>query len=162
ARSGRTLWRSLPLRTPTSDDYHWGLPTVVGRLVLIGSGSGAELPTARGRLTAYDLRDGRLIWNTPTVPDGANAGGLIGPASVDPRAGLAYVGTGSPYGALPGDNPGSCSLIALRLRDGAIVWEDQLHPGDRRGFDLNSAPAIAGRLLVATAKDGIYAWDRFA
>lgn len=160
ARDGRTLWQSQPLRTPTSDDYHWGLPAVVGELLLVGSGSGAELPTARGRLTAYRLRDGALVWSTPTVPEGANGGGVIGPASVDRRAQLAYVATGAPYGTLPGDNPGTCSLLALRLRDGTVVWEDQVHAGDRQGFDFNSAPAIAGRLLVATAKDGVYAWDR--
>lgn len=130
--------------------------------MLVGSGSGAELPTARGRLNAYRLRDGRLAWSTATVPEGANGGGVIGPASVDARIGLAYVATGAPYGALPGDNPGTCSLLALRLTDGAVVWQDQIHAGDRRGFDLNSAPAIAGRLLVATAKDGIYAWDRLS
>ncbi len=42
AADGALLWQSQPLRTPTSDDYHWGLPTVVGELVLIGSGSGAS------------------------------------------------------------------------------------------------------------------------
>ncbi|MDO8211335.1 PQQ-binding-like beta-propeller repeat protein [Conexibacter sp. CPCC 206217] len=162
ARSGRTLWQSVPLRTPTSDDYHWGLPAVAGGLVLIGSGSGAELPTARGRLSTYRLRDGRLLWSTATVPEGANGGGIIGPPSVDERLGLVYVATGSPYGAVPGINPGTCSLIALRLRDGGVVWEDQVHAADRRGFDFNSAPVIAGRLLIATAKDGIYAWDRLA
>ena len=162
AADGALLWQSAPLRTPTSDDYHWGLPTVVGELALIGSGSGAELPTARGRLSAYRLRDGALLWSHATVPEGANGGGVIGPASVDPRLGLVYVATGAPYGPLPGDNPGTCSLLALRLSDGALVWQDQVHAGDRRGFDLNSAPAIAGRLLVVTAKDGIYAWDRLS
>src|SRR5947208_2682845 len=83
---------------------------------------GAELPTARGRLSAYSLRDGSLVWSTPTVPAGANGGGVIAPASVDLRAGLAYVATGSPYRAVAGRNPGTCSLIALRLRDGAIAW----------------------------------------
>ena len=73
-------------------------------LVLVGSGSGAELPTARGRLTAYSLRDGSLVWSTATVPPGANGGGVIAPTSVDLRAGLAYVATGSPYRAVPGPN----------------------------------------------------------
>ncbi|HEY4278005.1 MAG TPA: PQQ-binding-like beta-propeller repeat protein [Conexibacter sp.] len=160
ARTGRVRWATKPLRSATSDDYFWGLPVVSGGIVLVGSGSGAELPTARGRLTAYRLRDGRLLWSTATVPEGANGGGLIGPVSVDPRAGLAYAATGSPYEAVPGDNPGTCSLIALRLRDGTVVWQDQVHPADTQGFDFNSAPVIVGRRLIATAKDGVYAWDR--
>lgn len=160
AASGRTRWRSEPLRTPASDDYHWGLPVIAGRMVLIGSGSGAETATARGRLTAYALADGSRQWSVATVPEGGNGGGVIGPASVDLHAGVAYVATGAPYAAVPGDNPGTCSLLALRLTDGALLWRDQVHAGDRRGFDFNSAPAIAGPLLVATAKDGVHAWDR--
>jgi outer membrane protein assembly factor BamB len=160
ARTGATRWVTAPLRTATSDDYFWGLPAIVAGLALIGSGSGAELPTARGRLTAYRVADGALVWSTATVPEGANGGGLIGPASVDRRAGLVYVATGSPYQAVSGANPGTCSLLALRLRDGAVVWQDQVFPGDTHGFDFNSAPVIVGPRLFATNKAGIYAWDR--
>jgi outer membrane protein assembly factor BamB len=161
-RSGRTVWESRPLRTSSSDDYFWGPPVAAPGVVLVGSGSGSELPTARGRLSAYSLRDGSLVWSTPTVPPGANGGGVIAPASVDLHAGLAYVVTGSPYRAVPGRNSGTCSLLALRLRDGAIVWSDQIYPGDTHGFDFNSAPVILGRLLVAASKDGFHAWDRIA
>ena len=159
-RTGRTIWRTKPLRTSTSDDYFWGPPVIARGLVLVGSGSGAELPTARGRLSAYSLRDGSLVWSTPTVPPGANGGGVIAPASVDLGAGLAYVATGSPYRAVPGSNPGTDSLLALRLSDGAVVWSDQVHAGDTHGFDFNSAPVILGRVLVAASKDGFQAWDR--
>ena len=48
-RPGARSGRSDPLRTSSSDDYFWGPPVVIGGLVLVGSGSGAELPTARGR-----------------------------------------------------------------------------------------------------------------
>jgi outer membrane protein assembly factor BamB len=162
AASGRTLWSSKPLRTSSSDDYFWGPPVITGGLVLVGSGSGAELPTARGRLSAYSLRDGTLVWSTPMVPEGGNGGGVIAPASVDRRAGIVYVATGSPYQAVPGDNPGTCSLVSLRLRNGSITWVDQVHKGDSHGFDFNSAPVIVGRLLVAAGKDGFYGWDRVA
>jgi outer membrane protein assembly factor BamB len=161
-RTGRTIWRTKPLRTSTSDDYFWGPPVIARGLVLVGSGSGAELPTARGRLSAYSLRDGSLVWSTPTVPPGANGGGVIAPASVDLRANLAYIATGSPYRAVPGPNPGTDSLIALRLDDGAVVWSDQIYRGDSHGFDFNSAPVILGRILVAASKDGFQAWDRVA
>jgi hypothetical protein len=103
---------------------------------------------------------GASVWSTPTVPPGANGGGVIAPASVDLRANLAYVATGSPYRALPGANPGTESLLALRLGDGAVVWSDQVHRGDTHGFDFNSAPVILGRILVAASKDGFQAWDR--
>ena len=159
-RTGRTIWKTAPLRTSTSDDYFWGPPVIVRGLVLVGSGSGAELPTARGRLSAYSLHDGSLVWSTPTVPPGGNGGGVIAPASVDLGANLAYVATGSPYRAVRGRNQGTGSLLALRLSDGALVWSDQIYPDDRHGFDFNSAPVILGRILVAASKDGFHAWNR--
>ena len=158
--TGKTVWKSEPLRTKSSDDYFWGPPVVVGDMVLLGSGSGGEVPTARGKLSAFSLADGSLVWSAATVPDGANGGGILAPASVDRAAGLAYVATGAPYEAVAGSNPGTCSVIAIDLLDGTIVWQDQVFPADRKGFDFNSAPMIVGDLLVATNKDGAFAWNR--
>jgi outer membrane protein assembly factor BamB len=162
AFTGATKWVTAPLRTASSDDYFWGAPVVVGGLVLLGSGSGAETPTARGRLTAYRLRDGALAWSTPMTPAGGNGGGIIGPSSVDRKKGAVYVATGAPYAVVKGSNPGTCSLIELRLRDGRPVWHDQVYRADTKGFDFNSAPVIVGRRLFATNKNGIFAWDRVA
>lgn len=158
--TGAKRWEAAPLRTSTSDDYFWGPPVLVHGMALIGSGSGGEVPTARGHLTAYRIADGKLLWSTALVPDGGNGGGVIGPASVDPHAGVTYVATGAPYAKVSGSNPGTCSLVAMRLSDGAIIWHDQVFPGNATGFDFNSAPVIAGRRLFAANKDGIYAWDR--
>lgn len=160
AASGTIRWRTAPLRTDESDDYFWGPPVAVGGLVLVGSGSGAEEPTARGRLTAYAGRDGRLVWSTPMVPEGGNGGGVIAPATVDRRHGIVYVATGSPYARVPGNNPGTSSLVALSVVDGSILWQDQVYPADERGFDFNSAAVVLGSLLVATSKNGVHAWDR--
>jgi outer membrane protein assembly factor BamB len=162
ASTGATKWVTAPLRTATSDDYFWGAPVVVGGLVLLGSGSGGETPTARGRLTAYRLSDGALVWSTPMTPAGGNGGGIIGPSSVDRKTGAVYVATGAPYAAVRGSNPGTCSLFELRLSDGRPVWRDQVYPADTKGFDFNSAPVIVGRRLFATNKNGIFAWDRVA
>jgi putative pyrroloquinoline-quinone binding quinoprotein len=115
-----------------------------------------------GIVASFDLTTGRAYWRRRFHPVGANGGGVIAPASVDLDRGLAYVATGSPYRAVRGRNPGTCSLLALRLRDGAIVWSDQIYPADRHGFDFNSAPVVVGRILVAASKDGFHAWDRIA
>jgi outer membrane protein assembly factor BamB len=162
AATGATRWESAPLRGSESDDYFWGPPVIADGLVLVGSGSGGELPDTRGRLTAYSVADGALAWSTATVPAGGNGGGVIAPCSVDLSLGLAYIATGSPYQAVAGPNPGTCSLIALRLADGSIAWSDQVYAGDTHGFDFNSAPVTIGRVLVAANKDGFYGWDRIA
>jgi outer membrane protein assembly factor BamB len=158
--TGRTLWTAASLRAGGSDDYFWGSPTVVAGLVLIGSGSGGEgagggVPV-RGRLSAYDLRTGRLRWSTPTVPPGANGGGVMGPPTVDPLAGKAYITTGAPYSGPA--TPGTSSLVELRLADGAITWISPSGQPD----DLNSAAVLLGRRVFATGKDGVHAWDRLA
>ena len=94
------------------------------------------------------------------VPDSGNGGGILGQPSVDLRGGKVYVATGAPYAPQPGANPGTDSLVELRLRDGTIVWADQLHAGDTLGLDLNSAPVLIGDLIAVAGKDGFRAWNR--
>lgn len=158
-QTGRTRWTAASLRAGDSDDYFWGPPTVVAGLVLIGSGSGAEGAgggEVRGRLSAFDLRTGRLRWSTPTVPPGANGGGIMGPPTVDLLLGKAYITTGAPYAGAAA--AGTSSLIEVRLVDGAITW---IAPSGQPN-DLNSAALLLGRRVFATGKDGVHAWDRFA
>jgi hypothetical protein len=94
------------------------------------------------------------------VPEGQNGGGILGQAAVDLHKGKVYVATGAPYAPQPGDNPGTDSLVELRLQDGAIVWSDQVHPGDQLGLDLNSSPVLVGNLVFVAGKDGFRAWNR--
>ena len=158
-RTGRVLWAAPPLGALDGDDsYFWGPPTIAGPLALIGSGSGSERPVTRGRLTAYNLNNGRPVWSTPTVPPGANGGGVIAPPTV--AGGRVLVATGAPYQAIDGANPGTASLLELRLADGRITWADQLFAHDTLGRDLNSAPVLLGPRAFVTAKDGVHAWDR--
>jgi outer membrane protein assembly factor BamB len=158
ARTGARLWTAPAPGSADSDDYFWGPPLVTNGLVLAGSGSGSELPRARGALHAYDVETGAPRWIARTVPEGGNGGGVIVPPTID--KGRAYVVAGAPYEAVEGDNPGTCALVEIRLSDGAITWSDQVHPAETRGRDLNSAPVLLGDHVYATAKDGVYAWDR--
>ena len=163
ARTGATLWEADPLRAAggaDGDDYSWAPPVIAGRVVLIGSGAGSEATETRGRLTAYSLESGAPLWSTPLVPEGQNGGGILGQPSVDLRTGRVYVATGAPYAPQPGDNPGTDSLVELRLRDGEIVWSDQVHAADQLGLDLNSSPVLVGPLALVAGKDGFRAWNR--
>jgi outer membrane protein assembly factor BamB len=160
ASTGATIWEAAPLRGAGGDDYFWAPPVIAGRIVLLGSGAGSEATETRGRVTAYALKDGTLLWSTPMVPEGGNGGGILGQPSVDLHQGKVYVSTGAPYAPQPGDNPGTDSLTELRLRDGAIVWADQVHAGDTLGLDLNSSPVLVGPLALVAGKDGFRAWNR--
>jgi outer membrane protein assembly factor BamB len=160
ARTGATIWLADPLRPPGGDDYFWAQPAIADGIVLLGSGSGSEDEPTRGRLTAYSLECGSLLWSTPMVPPGGNGGGILGQPTVDVRRRRVYVATGAPYVPQPGTEPGTDSLVELRLDDGEIVWADQVHVGDHRGLDLNSSPVLAGDLVVVAGKDGFRAWNR--
>ena len=160
ARTGATIWQADPLRPPGGDDYFWAQPAIADGIVLLGSGSGSEDEPTRGRLTAYSLEGGSLLWSTPMVPPGGNGGGILGQPTVDLRRRRVYVATGAPYVPQPGTEPGTDSLVELRLDDGEIVWADQVHVGDQLGLDLNSSPVLAGDLVVVAGKDGFRAWNR--
>jgi outer membrane protein assembly factor BamB len=160
ALTGDMLWEAKPLRDAEGDDYFWAPPVIAGRTVLVGSGAGSEATETRGRLTAYSLETGRLLWSTPLVPEGQNGGGILGQAAVDLHKGKVYVATGAPYAPQPAGNPGTDSLVELRLSDGGIAWSDQVHAGDRLGLDLNSSPVLVGNLVFVAGKDGFRAWNR--
>jgi outer membrane protein assembly factor BamB len=160
ARTGATIWQAAPLGPPGGDDYFWAPPAITDRIVLLGSGSGSEDEATRGRLTAYSLDSGALLWTTPMVPAGGNGGGILGQPTVDLFRRRVYVATGATYVPEPGSDPGTDSLVELRLDDGAVVWSDQVHAGDHLGLDLNSSPVLAGNLVVVAGKDGFRAWNR--
>lgn len=162
AKTGATIWQAAPLRPPGGDDYFWAPPVIVGRIVLLGSGSGSEDEATRGRLSAYSLDNGALLWSTPMVPPGGNGGGIVGQPTVDPIWRRVYVATGATYVPESGTDPGTDSLVELRLDDGTITFSDQVHVGDQLGLDLNSSPVLAGNLIVVAGKDGFRAWDRFS
>jgi outer membrane protein assembly factor BamB len=96
------------------------------------------------------------------VAAGATGGGILSPASIDLLRGSAYVSTGAPYSADASSVAGTSSLVEVALKDGQVRFRDQLPSSDQPGIDLNSAPLLLGRLACATAKDGVWAWDRVA
>jgi outer membrane protein assembly factor BamB len=159
-RDGALLWEAEPLREEGGDDYFWGAPVIAAGLVIAGSGAGSEASDTRGRVSAYRLADGGRRWSTPMVPKGGNGGGVLSPVTVDPARRAVFAGTGAPYLPVPGANPGTCSVVELALDDGRLRWSDQIHPGDRLGLDVNSAPVLTRHTIAVTAKDGVWAWDR--
>ena len=78
-----------------------------GRLFL-GVASVAKEPGFRGSVVAVDPETGDVAWQTFTVPEGADGGGVFGAPVVDVQRGLVIVGTQNAYtepaaGADPGD-----------------------------------------------------------
>ena len=144
AANGRVLWTvdTIPSRGPGAFRYTiTGAPLIAGDLVVIGNG-GADFRGARGFVTAFDRRTGRLRWRFYTVPrnpaEGREAQAhLVAAASTwsrhydwkdggggtvwdgmayDPRRELVFIGTGNPSPYVIGkDERGADALYAASI-----------------------------------------------
>jgi polyvinyl alcohol dehydrogenase (cytochrome) len=149
--------------------------------------------TFRGSVTAVRIRDGSVLWKTylvdPPVRTGSlpNGTGTFGPSgagvwsapTVDVKRGVLYVATGDNY-SRPATAT-SDAIVALSLKDGRIVWSQQVTSGDvfnsscariarcpfKNGPDVDFGSsamlvhAVDGRdILVAGQKSGVvHAFD---
>jgi glucose dehydrogenase len=96
---------------------------------------------------------GGSVWTTPAV---------------DPDRRLLFIGTGNPAPQMddltrPGDNLHTCSVVALNLDTGKLVWSFQQVPHDRWGYDAASPPVLLtvrheDRDLPAVAQAGKTGW----
>jgi polyvinyl alcohol dehydrogenase (cytochrome) len=142
-----------------------GSPVVVGNVVYQGISSMEEALsldpnyaccTFRGSVVALDADNGKILWQTYTVPDnkgqtGAYSGAPIWqPPAIDTTRNLLYLGTGNDYSVpasvescrLQNPNDNSCtqwadhfdSALALNLTNGTIKWAHRLY-----GYDVWTA-----------------------
>lgn len=138
-----------------SDKGYWSsnAPLVVSNHVLVGvSGDFDNVP---GQLKSFDADTGKLQWtfySTPPPGEASTSGGATGgqmwtTGTYDPDLNLVFVGTGNPTpvlngGARPGDNPWTCSIVALNPDTGKLVWGFQLSPHDTHDWDANEVPVL--------------------
>ena len=100
--------------------------------------------TFRGSVVALDVKTGKQVWKTYTIPEAARKVGtnpigvdVLGPSGASvwstPTADLKrraiYIGTGNSY-AEPAD-PNSDAVIAFDMATGKRLWSRQLTPSDR-------------------------------
>jgi quinohemoprotein ethanol dehydrogenase len=154
-------------------------PLYYNGLVIVGV-SGGEFGV-RGAITAFDARDGHLVWRFYTVPSPGQPGSATWPQneewrtgggpvwstpSVDPKAGLLYFTTGNAYpwsnrGA--GDDLYTASFVALDPMTGAYAWHYQVVHHDIWDYDCASntvlfAKAIRGRVRKVVAEPCKTGW----
>ena len=149
-------------------------PLYYDGLVITGF-AGAEYGI-RGRVKAFDARDGKLRWTFYTVPGPGEVGHdtwpkdndlwLHGGASVwqtpavDPELGLIYFSTGNPGpdyngGVRAGDNLFSASIVALDARTGQYRWHFQQVHHDIWDYDGPSPVVLFDITLNGTLRKGL-------
>lgn len=151
-------------------------PLVVRNHLLVGvSGDFDNLP---GMLKSFDPDTGALQWifystPPPGTPDsisgGATGGQMWMTGTYDPALNLVYVGTGNPTPVLngavrPGDNPWTCSIVALNPDTGKLVWGFQASPHDTHDWDAAEVPVLVDetfngaprKLLLQASRNGYF------
>ena len=141
--TGRVVWSIQAERWQESFSIT-AAPLYVDGKVIVGFAGGDR--GTRGRIKAYDARDGRLLWTFYTIPGPGEPGHETWPKdndawkyggaaiwqtpAVDPALGLLYFSTGNAgpdyNGAVrAGDNLYAASIVAIELETGKYRWHFQ-------------------------------------
>jgi alcohol dehydrogenase (cytochrome c) len=151
-------------------------PLIVRNHVLVGlSGDFDNIP---GMLKSLDADTGETQWTfystsapgTPNSPSGGATGGNMWiTGTFDPELNLVFVGTGNPTPVLaaqtrPGDNPWTCSIVALNPDTGKFVWGFQATPHDTHDWDAVEVPVLANanfngspkKMLLQASRNGYF------
>ena len=160
AATGKELWRSAKLEEhPYS--VLTGSPVLAGDKLLVPISSIEEAAamskaysccTFRGSLAALDVKTGKVLWKTTTIPEplktlrAKDGGGeLKGPAgaavwaapSIDLKRGLAFIVTGDSYSDI--DTEGDDAIMAIEIATGKVRWRRQVTQHDN--FVMGCGPA---------------------
>ena len=151
-------------------------PLVIRNHLLVGvAGDFDNLP---GMLKSFDPETGSAQWTfystpPPGTPDSASGGATGGQmwmtGTYDPELNLMYVGTGNPTPVLngaarPGDNPWTCSIVALDPDTGKLAWGFQASPHDTHDWDAAEVPVLVDvpfngaprKLLMQASRNGYF------
>ena len=175
ARTGKERWHK-EIADFEQQYFSTMAPVVVGNHVLVGTGNDLDSP---GFLQSFDPETGDLQWKFYTVPmnpgdpgletwptlEAARHGGgqVWVPGAFDPETSYYIFGTGNPTPgytgvARTGDNLFTCTLIAVDVNTGKMVWYFQTSPHDTHDWDSAQTPILIDgvidgkpRKLVSTA-----------
>ena len=175
ARDGTLRWNVALADVKTG---YWAsvAPLIVRNHVLVGlSGDFDNLP---GMLKSLDADTGETQWTFYSTPPpgvaeppsgGATGGNMWITGTYDPELNLVFVGTGNPTPVLaaqtrPGDNPWTCSIVALNPDTGKLAWGFQATPHDTHDWDAVEVPVLVDgtfkgsprKMLLQASRNGYF------
>ncbi len=175
ARDGTVRWNVV---LADVKEGYWSsvAPLIVHDHVLVGlSGDFDNIP---GMLKSLDAETGQVQWTFYSTPSpgtpGSSSGGATGgnmwiTGTYDPESNLVFVGTGNPTPVLaaqlrPGDNPWTCSIVALNPDTGKLVWGFQPSPHDTHDWDAVEVPVLVDgafngsprKMLLQASRNGYF------
>jgi alcohol dehydrogenase (cytochrome c) len=175
ARNGEVKWDSL---IADSGKGYWSTnaPLIIRNHVIVGvAGDFDNLP---GTLRSFDADTGKPQWTFYSTPPpsagdkssgGATGGQMWNTGTYDPDLNLMFVGTGNPTPVLngdarPGDNPWTCSIVALNPDTGKLAWGFQVSPHDTHDWDAAEVPVLIDgsfngqprKMLLQASRNGYF------
>ena len=180
-KSGEPVW-SIQAERWQNGYTITAAPLYYNGMVIVGFAGGEN--GTRGRVKAFDAKDGRLLWTFYTIPGPGEIGHDTWPQNndawlhgggtvwqtpaVDPELGLIYFTTGNPgpdfNGKIrAGDNLFSTSMVAIDAATGKYRWHFQQIHHDLWDYDGPSPVVlfdvtINGRVRKAAAEPNKAGW----
>jgi alcohol dehydrogenase (cytochrome c) len=175
AKTGKVRW-DVVIADAKRGFWSTNAPLVVRNHLLVGvAGDFDNLP---GTLKSFDPETGKLQWTFYSTPPpgtpnsksgGATGGQMWMTGTYDPDLNLVYVGTGNPTPVLngearPGDNPWTCSILALNPDTGTLAWGFQASPHDTHDWDAAEVPVLVDgafngtprKMLLQASRNGYF------
>jgi alcohol dehydrogenase (cytochrome c) len=147
-------------------------PLIVGNHVIVGVSG--DFDNLAGYLRSFDVETGATQWqwdSTPPLgtPNSTTGGMTWMTGTYDPELNLIYWGTGNPTPVLnghsrPGNDPWTCSIVAINPDTGKLVWGFQPSPHDTHDWDAVETPVLVDadfhgalrKMLMQTSRNGYF------
>jgi alcohol dehydrogenase (cytochrome c) len=175
ANTGKVRW-NVVVADAKRGFWSTNAPLIVRNHVIVGvAGDFDNLP---GTLKSFDPETGKTQWTFYSTPPpgtpastsgGATGGQMWMTGTYDPDLNLVFVGTGNPTPVLngaarPGDNPWTCSIVALNPDTGTLAWGFQASPHDTHDWDASEVPVLVDaefngaprKLLMQASRNGYF------
>jgi len=174
AKDGKERWRKQ-IADAKLEYFCTMSPLVVGNHIITGVG-GDSLDNP-GYLESRDPETGEMQWHWNTEPNPGEPGSESWPdaearnhgggmtwmtGTYDPDLRLIYWGIGNPNPVhagtgRKGDNLWTCSIVALNVDTGKLVWGYQVSPHDTHDWDATQTPILFdGGMFVSPFCDGFF------
>jgi len=172
-KTGKVAWQ-VQAETNADGFSITTAPLYYDGLVITGFAGGDK--ASRGRVKAFDARNGKLVWTFYTVPAPGEVGHDTWPSSnetwkhggaavwqtpaVDPELGLVYFSTGNPGPDLngsvrPGDNLFTVSIVAIEAKTGKYRWHFQQVHHDLWDYDSPNPVVLFDAVVNGASRKGI-------
>lgn len=175
ARTGKVQW-DVVVADAKRGYWSTNAPLLIRNHLIVGvSGDFDNLP---GLLQSFDPETGAKQWtfySTPpvgtpgSISGGATGGQMWMTGTYDPDLNLLFVGTGNPTPVLngesrPGDNPWTCSILAIDPDKGTLAWGFQASPHDTHDWDAAEVPVLVDgsfggaprKMLLQASRNGYF------